>query len=101
MNITLNLQKLVISDRYRQRIIDKFNNGLEKLLQHYPEDLKKALISIEKVTRSGYIIKFDMNLPGSPINVTETNKVLMDGIVDVKNKAKRQIKKNLEKIRGH
>ena len=101
MNIIFNPQKLSISDRFRQRIQTKFDQSLGKLLKNYQEDLKIASLSIEKVTRSGYEIKFDMNLPGCPINIKDTHKVLLDGIVRVRNKARRQIQKYLEKMRGY
>lgn len=101
MNIIFNPQKLSISDRFKSRIQTKFDQGLGKLLKNYQEDLKVASLSLEKVTRSGYEIKFDMNLPGCPINIKDTHKVLLDGIVRVRNQARRQIKKYLEKMRGY
>jgi len=101
MNIIINEQKLKISDRLRQRIQTKFDRGLEKFLKNYQNDLKIASLSIQKLTRAGYEIKFDMNLPGLPINIKDTHKVLIDGVVRVRNKAKRQIKKYLEKLRSH
>ena len=73
----------------------------KKLLKKYQDDLKVASLSIEKLTRAGYQIKFDMNLPGLPINIKETHKVLIDGVVRVRNQAKRQIKKYLEKLRPY
>ena len=100
MNIFINEQKLQISDRLRQRIQTKFDSGLEKLLKNYQEDLKNASLSIEKNIRSGYQIKFDMNLPGCPVNINKTSRVLIDGIIKVRNDAKRQIKKALEKLRS-
>lgn len=101
MNIIFNPQKLNISDRLKQRIETKFETGLGKHLKHYQEDLKIASLSIEKKTRSGYEIKFDMNLPGCPINIKETHKVLLDGIISVRNKAKRQVQKFTEKLRRY
>ncbi|KKT35567.1 MAG: hypothetical protein UW35_C0005G0023 [Candidatus Collierbacteria bacterium GW2011_GWF2_44_15] len=101
MNIIINEQKLKISDRLRQRIQNKFDKGLEKFLRNYQEDLKVASLSIEKLARAGYQIKFDMNLPGLPINIKDTHKVLIDGVVRVRNQAKRQIKKYLEKLRPY
>lgn len=101
MNLIINEQKLKISDRLRQRIQNKFDRGLEKFLRHYQDDLKVASLSIEKLTRAGYQIKFDMNLPGLPINIKDTHKVLIDGVVRVRNQAKRQIKKYLEKLRSY
>ena len=99
MQILFNTQKISITDRFRQKIQIKFEQGLGKLLQHYQEDLKIGNLSIEKVSRSGFEIKFDMNLPGCPINIKDTHKVLLDGIIRVRNQAKRQIKKHLEKLR--
>ncbi len=90
---------MILSDRLKKRIETKFENGLGKYLKHYQEDLKVASLSIEKKTRSGYEIKFDMNLPGCPINIKDTHKVLLDGIIRVKNQAKRQIQKYLDKMR--
>ena len=101
MNIIINEQKLKISDRLRQRIQNKFDKGLEKFLRNYQEDLKVASLSIEKLARAGYQIKFDMNLPALPINIKDTHKVLIDGVVRVRNQAKRQIKKYLEKLRPY
>lgn len=101
MNILFNPQKLQISDKLRQKIENKFEQGLGKLLKHYQEDLKIASLSIEKVTRSGYEIKFDMNLPGCPINIKDTHKILLDGLLRVRDTAKRQVKKHLEKLRSY
>ena len=70
-------------------------------MKNYQEDLKVASLAIEKVTRSGYEIKFDMNLPGCPINIKDSHRVLMDGVIRVRNQAKRQIKKSIEKMRGY
>lgn len=100
MQIFINEQKLKISDRLKQKIQTKFDNGLEKLLSHYQEDLKNASLTIEKITRAGYRVKFDMNLPGCPINIEKYNRVLFDGIIQVRNHAKRQIKKSLDKLRS-
>lgn len=100
MQINFNLSKLKLSDRYKQRIVSKFSSSLDRLLKSWSEDLKIASLSIEKFTRSGYEIKFDMNLPGAPVNIKETHKILMNGIVKVKNQAKRQIKKDLDKLRA-
>ena len=100
MKIFINEQKLKISDRLKQKIQIKFDRGLEKLLTHYQEDLKNASLSIERISRAGYRIKFDMNLPGCPVNIEKTSHVLIDGIVQVRNHAKRQIKKALEQLRA-
>ncbi len=101
MNIIFNPQKISLSERFRNRIQTKFDQGLGKLLKNYQEDLKVASLAIEKVTRSGYQIKFDMNLPGCPINIKDTHRVLMDGVIRVRNQARRQIKKSIEKMRGY
>lgn len=101
MNIIFNPQKMTLSDRLRKRIETKFETGLGKFLKHYQEDLKIASLSIEKVSRSGYEIKFDMNLPGCPINIKDTHKVLLDGVIRVRNQAKRQIQKYLGKLRNY
>lgn len=100
MQIFINEQKLKISDRLKQKIQVKFDRGLEKFLTHYQNDLKNASLSIEKITRAGYRVKFDMNLPGCPVNVEKTNHVLLDGIIQVRNDAKRQIKKALDKLKS-
>lgn len=101
MNIIFNPQKMTISDRLRRKIETKFETGLGKYLKHYQEDLKIASLSIEKVSRSGYEIKFDMNLPGCPINIKDTHKILLDGILRVRNQAKRQVQKYVEKLRKY
>lgn len=101
MQILINTSKISITDKFKSRIIGKYEQGLGKLLQHYQEDLKIGQLSIEKVTSSGYEIKFDMNLPGCPINIKDTHKVLLDGLLRVRDQAKRQIKKHLEKLRNH
>lgn len=101
MKIIFNEQKLKISEKLRRKIQTKFDRGLDKFLTSYKDDLKVASLSIERLTRAGYQIKFDMNLPGLPINIKDTHKVLMDGIVRVRNQAKRQIKKYLGKLRSY
>ena len=101
MKIIFNEQKLKISDRLKQKIEVKFEKSLEKYLKHYQDDLKIASLSIEKITRSGYQVKFDMNLPACPVNISETGKALLDTIVSVKDKAKRTIRKNLEKLKKY
>ncbi len=100
MQILFNPQKISITERFRLKISNKFEQGLGKLLVHYQEELKVGSLSIEKVS-SGFEIKFDMNLPGCPINIKDTHKILLDGILRVRDQAKRQIKKHLEKLRGH
>jgi|GEM_PF-1682692 ribosome-associated translation inhibitor RaiA len=99
MKLTFNPQKLTISDRLKKRIETKFETGLGKYLKHYQEDLKLASLAIEKVSRSGYEIKFDMNLPACPIHIKDNHKVLLDGIIRVRNKANRQVRKNIGKLR--
>lgn len=101
MKINLNLQKLVISDKLKTKIETKFERGLGVLLTNWQEDQKIANLTIERIPRSGYFIKFDLNLPGASVNVQDTHKILIDGIVRVKNQAKRQLKKRLEILRGH
>lgn len=101
MQIFINEQNIKISDRLKNKIIAKFEIGLGRILKDYQEDLQKASLSIERNLRSGYQIKFDMNLPGCPVNVKTESKVLMDGVIDAKNKAKRQVRKSLDKIRGY
>lgn len=101
MNILFNPQKVVISDRFRDLVKNKFETGLGKLLTHYQEDLKVASLSIEKLNKSGFEIKFDMNLPGCPINIKDNHKILFVGLLRVRNQAKRQVKKFLEKMRKY
>lgn len=101
MQIIFNPQKIKLSDKLRQKIKSKFELSLGKFLKHYQDDLKIASLSIERFARSGYEIKFDMNLPGSPINIKEQSKVLFAGIIKVRDGAKRQLKKYLTKLRGY
>lgn len=99
MQILINAQKISITDKFKERIIRKFEQSLEKLLTSYQPDLKVASLAIEK-TGDTYQIKFDMNLPGCPINIKDNHKVLLDGLLRVRDSAKRQIKKHLEMLRG-
>lgn len=99
MKILINAQKISITDRFKDKIVRKFDLPLERLLSNYQEDLKVASLSIEK-TGDSYKIKFDMNLPGCPINISDNHKVLLDGLIKVRDRAKRQIKKNLELLRS-
>lgn len=100
MQILINAQKISITDKFRDRIVKKFEQSLEKLLSTYQPDLKVASLSIEK-SGSIFQIKFDMNLPGCPINIKDEHKVLLDGLLRVRDTAKRQIKKHLEKLRSY
>ncbi len=100
MQILINTQKISITDKFKEKIVKKFEQSLEKLLTNYQPDLKIASLSIEK---SGpmFQIKFDMNLPACPINIKDEHKILLDGLLRVRDTAKRQIKKHLEKLRSH
>ena len=100
MQILINAQKISITDKFKDRISKKFEQSLERLLTSYQPDLKVASLSIEK-TGSTFQIKFDMNLPGCPINIKDNHKILLDGLLRVRDSAKRQIKKHLEKLRNH
>ncbi len=100
MQILINTQKISITDRFKEKIIKKFELSLEKLLTSYQPDLKVASLSIEK-SGSVFQIKFDMNLPACPINIKDEHKILLDGLLRVRDTAKNQIKKHLEKLRSH
>lgn len=98
MQILINAQKISITEKFKDRIIKKFEQSLERLLTSYQPDLKVASLAIEK-TGPTFQIKFDMNLPGCPINIKDNHKILLDGLLRVRDSAKRQIKKHLEKLR--
>jgi ribosomal subunit interface protein len=101
MQIIINSQKVKIGEKMRAKIQSKITRGIEKYLTHYQEDLKVASLSVERFLRSGYQIKFDMNLPGAPVNITENSRLLMDGILKVRDTAKRQLRKQLDKLRSY
>ncbi len=98
MNIELVDSNVKFTDRYKQRILGKFSL-LDRYLNHLKEDLKIATLSIQKMVRGNYEMKFKMKLPFCDIYVHHKSPDLIPGIITLRDQVKRQIKENIEKIR--
>lgn len=99
MNIGLSLEKLKLSDKYRDRIVNKFTLALTRHLTHLDEDLRKAQVNVSKMARGGYEVKFDMKLPFVHVFAKETGPKLLTTVLKVRDEATRILRKSLDKMR--
>ncbi len=98
MQIELVDSNVKFTDRYQQKILGKFSL-LDRYLNHLEEDLKIASLSIQKMVRGNYEMKFKMKLPFCDIYTHHKSPDLIPGIISLRDQVKRQIKENIEKIR--
>lgn len=83
-----------LNRRIKTIIARKMEDGLEDILQEFNEDIKKAIVRIEKRTRWGYQIVFSMWLPGKRhIFAEEAGKTIFFTITSLRQKIQREIKK--------
>jgi ribosome-associated translation inhibitor RaiA len=101
MEIKLTIDGFDLTDEQAMIVRDKFEAKLDPLLEDYAPDVKTATMTIKKRSRWGYKMKFTMVLPGKEyIHADTVNDSLETGVVDLKNKIERQIKKYKSEIRS-
>lgn len=99
MTIELVVPNIKLSDKYKEKIITKYDNALSKLLSHLNDDQKHATLTLEKMARFGYRCRFDMPLPGGTIFAEQYSPLLFVGTLRLRDQVKRQIKKHFEKMK--
>jgi ribosome-associated translation inhibitor RaiA len=99
MQLELVDSNLIFTDRFKERIVTKFSTALDKYLTKLDPEYQIARLSIQKVARFGYQMKFSMELPFTHIYITNNSPDLMPGIINIRNQVARQIRENREKLR--
>lgn len=96
MNIQIKGVNLIISLKIRKMINDKFVAKLDQLIPQFNNELKTAILRIQKNKRTkDYTVQFDMTLPGQKNAFhAETNHFDLEAaMVDLREAIERQIKK--------
>ena len=96
MNIQIKGINLIISLKIRKMINDKFVGKLDLLLPQFNNELKTAVLRIQKDKKyKDYDVQFDMTLPGqkNPFHAETKHHELEAAIVDLREAIERQIKK--------
>lgn len=96
MNIQIKGVNLIISLKIRKMINDKFVNKLDLLLPQFNNELKTAILRIERDKKyKDYNVQFDMTLPGqkNTFHAETKHHDLAAAMVDLREAIERQIKK--------
>lgn len=94
MVINLKYEGFALRDDIRLVIDDKLSKDIDKYLSRYPEDKKKAVMTLDKVDYY-FVVKFDLWLPRKKhIFAQEENKDLLTAIYKVRDEVVRQLQKN-------
>lgn len=88
------------TDELKEKVIESFGS-LKKNLQDFKEDLLVADVRVEKRSRWGYRVSFDMQLPGKHIFAEEKGEDLMKTVRDCRDAARRQVRKHVEKLQDY
>lgn len=101
MEIELIIDDFQLTNEQAKIIRDKFEGKLDRLIADYAPDVKEATMTIEKRSLWGYKAKFTMTLPKKEyIHAESVNESFETGIVDLREKIERQIKKYKAEIRS-
>lgn len=101
MRIKIVTDDVEINDRILNIIQDKIDKGLEKYLPSLNEDIKKATVTIQKRSRWGYKIKFNMWLPKKEhIFAEEEGDDLLETFTRLREDLEKQLKKYREKLKS-
>lgn len=99
MVIDVVAQNFQINETVRAQIVQKFSQAIEKYLTGLEEDLKVATITLQKMPRFGYSLKFDMQLPWTHIYAQQNSPLLFVGVINLRRRAARQIREESEKMK--
>lgn len=99
MQIKLVDCNVTFGDRFQQRIISKFSLSLDKYLINLSPEYQIAELSVQKIPRFGFRMKFNMELPFTHIYIKHDSPDLLPGIVMLRNQVKRQIREESDKIK--
>lgn len=96
MNIQIEGINLIISLKIRKMINDKFVAKLDQLIPQFNNELKTAILRIQKDKKyKDYTVQFDMALPGqkNAFHAETKHHELEPAMVDLREAIERQIKK--------
>lgn len=79
--------------------VEKKLSGLEIFFGRFRTKLTTGFVKLSKGERWGYKVKTMLRLPGKDIVAEGKSETLLSAIDDVYNKASREIKRHLEKIK--
>lgn len=91
-----------IDDQMRELIRQKVLKPLDKLVVHFPQDMKEVEIKLHKKTQPGepgFIVNFNMWLPGNEhIFAEKDGEEFAFVLTDLREAVEKQLKKYKEKI---
>ena len=76
----------------------RLGSDLEKVLRHFPEDVRQATVHVSKRSRHGYKATFEMQLPGLRVFSEEKHDDFPTLMTRLRDEVKRQIRKHKEKL---
>lgn len=101
MSLNVSTNDVELTDKLLDLLHEKLDNEINKYLQNYPEDIKRAEINIKRDSRWGFSVTFDLNVPGQERIFAETKeKELHSAINKLRADISRQLRKYKEK-RAH
>lgn len=101
MQIIINAENIELNDKIREYVDEKIGKELERLLGNISNvESTKAIVTINKRSRWGYKIKFDMILPVKEhIFAEDINKDLLTCLTELREKIEIQLTKYRDKIK--
>ena len=97
MKLNISTEGVPLAGTVQKDIEQRLDKDLERVLQHYLDDVKEANVRIIKKSRFGYKITFEMQLPGNKIYSEESNEDFHTALTILRDEVKKQILKDKEK----
>lgn len=98
MKLQISTDGLPLEGTVRTQIEKRLGSDLEKVLQHFPEDVQQATVHVSKESRYGFKATFEMQLPGLRVFSEEKNEDFLALMTSLRDEVKRQIRKYKEKL---
>ena len=98
MQLQISVTGIPLEGTVREVIEKRLGSDLERVLKHFPDDIKKATVTLQKRSRHGYKASFAMQLPGLSLYSEEKHDDFHALMVNLRDEVKRQIRKHKEKI---
>lgn len=92
MNLQINVNNFVLTDKIKKLIDNKLALKLDRLLKHFNPDLKTAQLHLQRGKLGFYTASFDMLLPGKEkIYAQATHLILGSTLINLQHKIAKQI----------
>ncbi len=92
MRINITADNLDLTARMESWIYEKLGNDLDRFLKGADEDLKTATVRVQKGADFGYVVNFDMWLPGKVhIFAEEKDEKFENAVVELREGLERQL----------